>query len=55
MPIDPVCWMHVDRNPELKAEHSGQTYYFCSQKCKREFEKSPEKYLGVKSPMEMPE
>ncbi|HIH44295.1 MAG TPA: YHS domain-containing protein [Candidatus Methanoperedenaceae archaeon] len=55
MPIDPVCWMHVDRNSEIRTEYSGQTYYFCSLRCKQEFEKNLKNYLGVKSPMKMPE
>ncbi|VVB92145.1 YHS domain protein [uncultured archaeon] len=54
MPIDPVCWMHVDRDSKISTEYSGQTYYFCSLKCKAEFENDPSKYLGVKSTMKMP-
>lgn len=54
MPIDVVCWMHVDTAAEHTSEFNGQKYYFCSLKCKKEFEKTPEKYLGVKSPMRMP-
>ncbi len=55
MPIDPVCWMHVDRTSEYAVEYNGQKYYFCSLKCKEEFEKAPQKYLGVKSQMKMPD
>ncbi|MFA4934247.1 MAG: YHS domain-containing protein [Candidatus Methanoperedens sp.] len=55
MPIDPVCWMHVDRTAEYTAEYMGQKYYFCSPKCKKEFELCPQNYLGVKSHMKMPE
>jgi len=55
MPIDVVCWMHVDRTAEHTAEYMGQMYYFCSLKCKKEFEKNPGNYLGVKSNMKMPE
>lgn len=55
MPIDPVCWMHVERTSEYTAEYNGQKYYFCSFKCKEKFEKVPQKYLGVKSQMKMPE
>ena len=55
MPIDVVCWMHVDRTAEYTSEFNGQKYYFCSLKCKNEFDKAPEKYLGVKSSMKMPE
>ncbi|SNQ60127.1 YHS domain-containing protein [Candidatus Methanoperedens nitratireducens] len=55
MPIDVVCWMHIDRTSEHTSEYNGQKYYFCSVKCKKEFDIAPEKYLGVKSPMKMPE
>lgn len=55
MPVDPVCWMHVDRTSEHSAEYNGQKYYFCSLKCKKEFERNPDNYLGVKSQMKMPE
>ncbi len=55
MPIDPVCWMHVDRFSEYTAEYMGQKYYFGSLKCKKEFENNPNNYLGVKSQMKMPE
>ena len=45
MPKDPVCGMEVDkRSPPATAEHEGQTYYFCSQSCKENFEKDPDKY-----------
>jgi len=44
--IDPVCGMEVDvAVVKYKAEHGGKTYYFCSQACKREFEKDPNKYI----------
>jgi len=47
--IDPVCGMEVDR-AEAKAggrtsQHGGTTYYFCSDHCKRQFDKEPAKYL----------
>ena len=51
---DPVCGMLVD---EGKAEASGrtgsyhgQTYYFCSDNCKRRFEASPAKYVPEAPP-----
>ncbi|MCZ7383531.1 MAG: YHS domain-containing protein [Candidatus Methanoperedens sp.] len=53
--MDVVCWMRVERTAEYTAEYTGQKYYFCSSKCKKEFEFRPQKYLGVKSPMKMPE
>jgi YHS domain-containing protein len=42
---DPVCGMEVDRDTDLKTEHDGETYYFCSRGCKLDFEEDPEKYL----------
>jgi Cu+-exporting ATPase len=45
MAKDPVCGMEVD---EAKAAgsstHSGKTYYFCSDGCKKGFDANPEKY-----------
>lgn len=46
MAIDPVCKMEVDeKNPPAVAEYKGQKYYFCSNGCKRAFEKDPERYI----------
>ena len=45
MTIDPVCGMNVDEtDSELQTQYAGQTYSFCSQKCKDEFEKKPEQF-----------
>jgi YHS domain-containing protein len=47
MAKDPVCGMEV--NPEQsagKSEYQGQTYYFCSPSCKRQFDQEPERYVG---------
>lgn len=44
---DPVCGMDVD--PKTAAGHSdyeGKTYYFCSQGCKKAFDKEPQKYAA---------
>lgn len=47
MAIDPVCKMQVDENKApASIVYKGQKYYFCSQGCKRAFEKEPEKYLA---------
>jgi len=49
MAKDPVCGMDV--NPEiasaqgLKAEHEGETYYFCSKGCKLDFDDDAAKYF----------
>ena len=43
---DPVCGMTVDpKNAAAAAVHGGRTYYFCSTKCRDEFEKAPGKYI----------
>lgn len=46
---DPVCGMQID--PQQAAgtsEYQGQTYYFCSMGCKRQFEKNPQQYTQQK-------
>ena len=44
--LDPVCGMTVDpATAKHKAEHNGETYYFCSAGCKTKFTADPEKYL----------
>ena len=51
MAIDPVCGMNVDENSALhKSEYEGQVYYFCSSGCKRDFDRTPEKYLHREDP-----
>jgi membrane fusion protein, copper/silver efflux system len=45
---DLVCGMTVDSESAgvLKTEHRGETYYFCSEMCKKSFEANPAKYLN---------
>ena len=44
--IDPVCEMKVNlQNLPAKIVFQGQTYYFCSDLCKRLFEREPAKYI----------
>ncbi len=38
---DPICGMHVDKATALHAERDGQTSYFCSDYCRREFLSTP--------------
>lgn len=46
MAKDPVCGMEVDEEKaQAKSEYQGKTYYFCSEHCKMQFEKEPEKYV----------
>lgn len=44
---DPVCGMLVDpaEKPDLKAEHEGKTYWFCSRGCMLDFREDPGAYL----------
>lgn len=49
MRIDPVCGMEVDENKvpqNLRSEHLGHFFYFCSQACKDEFERNPQQYVS---------
>jgi Cu+-exporting ATPase len=54
---DPVCGMDVDplTSPH-RAEHGGQTYYFCAAVCRERFLANPGKYLAPGGPRheEMP-
>src|SRR5499433_3616782 len=48
---DPVCGMSVDPSAaKHKAEHGGQTYYFCSAGCRQKFENDPARYLRAPAP-----
>jgi uncharacterized membrane protein YraQ (UPF0718 family)/YHS domain-containing protein len=44
---DPVCGMTVDshKTPH-RSEYQGQTVYFCSAHCKKQFDADPERYAG---------
>jgi Ala-tRNA(Pro) deacylase len=45
MLIDPVCGAPLDEDGALaRSEHLGETYYFCSQGCKMEFDDNPPVY-----------
>jgi Cu+-exporting ATPase len=37
MAIDPICGMTVDETSPLRAERDGQTFYFCSEHCRKRF------------------
>jgi membrane fusion protein, copper/silver efflux system len=45
---DPVCGMDVDPKASgtLKSQWEGRTYFFCSEKCKKDFEANPRKYVS---------
>ncbi len=43
---DPVCGMRVDpATGRHRAEHAGETFFFCSAGCKSKFEADPARYL----------
>ena len=45
MAKDPVCGMTVDeKKTNLKSDHEGRVFYFCSATCKTTFDKDPHKY-----------
>jgi len=42
---DPVCGMEIDVAAAAgHTEHAGQTYSFCSSRCKDKFDKNPVQY-----------
>jgi len=43
---DPVCGMDVDeKTSQYKTRYGKETYYFCSQTCKIQFDKNPMKFI----------
>ncbi len=47
MARDPVCGMTVDpATARFRAEHRGETFYFCSAGCEAKFRADPERYAG---------
>jgi YHS domain-containing protein len=53
---DPVCGMEIDpKTAAGKSVYQGQTYYFCSAGCKKDFDKEPQKYVGAKTQGYQPE
>ncbi|MBN2031276.1 heavy metal translocating P-type ATPase [bacterium] len=46
MARDPVCGMNIKEEESVGSSmHKGNTYYFCSQGCKNQFDSDPDKYL----------
>ena len=47
MVTDPVCGMQIDpKTAAGKSEYQGQTCYFRSPGCKKDFDKDPQKYVA---------
>jgi len=49
--VDPVCGMNVKRlSAFFTAEHDGSTYRFCSEACRADFEKEPQRFTNPARP-----
>jgi len=46
MAIDPVCGMAVEREGSRHFRAGGQTFFFCSEPCRREFASDPAEFLS---------
>jgi len=47
MARDPVCGMQVNEQQAAgTSEYRGEAYYFCSPRCKEQFDQNPERYMG---------
>jgi len=45
--IDPVCGMTIEEKDAIATStYKGTTYYFCSEACKKDFDKNPEAFIG---------
>ena len=43
---DPVCGMQVESTQApAQSQYEGQSYYFCSEECKRQFDADPKQYV----------
>ncbi|MCB9540269.1 MAG: heavy metal translocating P-type ATPase [Myxococcales bacterium] len=45
-PTDPVCGMTVDPDGPHQLDHDGDTFHFCSARCRQKFEDDPDRYLN---------
>ncbi len=44
--FDPVCGMTIEEGDAAgKSDYKGQTYFFCSETCKKRFDGDPERFL----------
>lgn len=51
--IDPVCGMTIEeKDAIITSTYEETTYYFCSEKCKEDFEKDPESIFTMKAARE---
>ena len=46
MPRDNVCGVILnEKTAKFKLTYQGETFYFCSLKCKKKFKRNPGKFL----------
>ena len=50
--VDPVCGMTIEENAVFTSLYKDITYYFCSDRCKEDFNKAPETILAMKAERE---
>lgn len=48
MAHDPVCGTAVDKASAPRVTSGGETRYFCSEGCQREFQRAPERFMSVR-------
>lgn len=49
--VDPVCGMTVEQDKaEYHTGYEGETFYFCSRNCQREFEHEPARFIARRQP-----
>lgn len=46
MAKDPTCGMEVEETEAFELEYNGQTYYFCSEACREDFQNNPTQYIS---------
>ena len=48
MGLDPVCKMDVNpASAAAQSEYEGLTFYFCSERCKQEFDAAPGRFVDA--------
>lgn len=47
-PICPVCETQLTLKAALTAQHQGETYYFCSEFCKKHFLAEPQRFIDTR-------
>lgn len=46
---DPICGMTVEVTTAYSEAAGGQTYYFCSENCRQEFDENPSRFGAASS------